>query len=57
MRPEVAKEEAVKKWKRPRTKEVRIILGLSGYYRRFIPQYSVIAAVLTDLTRRTGLSW
>ena len=53
VRPEVAKVEAVKKWKRPRTKkEVRMFLGLSGYYRRFIPQYSVIAAVLTDLTRK-----
>ena len=28
------------------------VLGLSGYDRRFIPQYSVIAAVLTDLTRK-----
>ena len=26
--------------------------GLSGYYQRFIPQYSVIAAVLTYLTRK-----
>ena len=53
VRPEVAKVEAVKKWKRPRTKEeVRMFLELSGYYRRFIPQYSVIAAVLTDLTRK-----
>ena len=53
MRPEVAKVEAVKKWKMPRTKkEVRMFLGLSGYYRRFIPQFSVIAAVLTDLTRK-----
>ena len=33
VRPEVAKVEAVKKWKRPRTKkEVRMFLGLSGYY-------------------------
>ena len=33
-------------------KDVRMFLGLSGYYRRFIPHYSVIAAVLTDLTRK-----
>ena len=53
VRPEVAQVEAVKKWKRPRTKkEVRMSLGLSGYYRRFIPQYSVIVAVLTHLTRK-----
>ena len=53
VRPELAKVEEVKKWKRPRTKkEVRMFWGLSGYYRSFIPQYSVIAAVLTDLTRK-----
>ena len=47
--------EVVKKWKRPRMKkEVRIFWGLNGYYQRFIPQYSVIAAVLTDLTRKDG---
>ena len=33
---------------------MRIFGGLSGYYQRFIPQYSVIAAVLTDLTRKDG---
>ncbi len=31
--------------------ETRLFLGLSGYYRRFIPDYASIAAPLSDLTR------
>jgi phospholipid-translocating ATPase len=37
---------------RPATKkDVRAFLGLTGYYRRFIPQYATIAACLSDLTK------
>ena len=37
----------------PRTKkEVRSFLGLSGYYQRFISDYSSTAAPLTDLTQK-----
>ena len=38
----------------PRTqtkKQVRSFLGLVGYYRKFIPNFSERAAVLTDFTR------
>ncbi len=38
---------------RPSTKtQVRAFLGLAGYYRCFIPNFSSLAAPLTDLTRK-----
>ncbi|GFW22022.1 retrovirus-related Pol polyprotein from transposon 17.6 [Trichonephila clavipes] len=41
--------------------QVRAFLGLSGYYRRYIPEFSVIAAPLTDLlegrNRKSTVDW
>ena len=55
VRPESTKIDAVSKFPRPETKkEVRAFLGLSGYYRRFIANYSTIALPLTDLTKKTA---
>ncbi|GJY20042.1 putative reverse transcriptase domain-containing protein [Tanacetum coccineum] len=49
-----SKIEAVKKWKAPRTlSKVRSFLGLVGYYRRFIENFSKIAKPLTILTQKT----
>ncbi|GJR70383.1 putative reverse transcriptase domain-containing protein [Tanacetum coccineum] len=49
-----SKIEAVKNWKAPRTStEVRSFLGLAGYYRRFIENFSKIAKSLTILTQKT----
>ncbi|GJU73112.1 putative nucleotidyltransferase, ribonuclease H [Tanacetum coccineum] len=49
-----SKIEAVKNWKAPRTPtEVRSFLGLAGYYRRFIEDFSKIAKSLTILTQKS----
>ncbi|GJW90783.1 hypothetical protein Tco_0168336 [Tanacetum coccineum] len=48
-----SKIEAVKSWKSPTTpSEVRVILGLAGYYRHFIKNFSKIAKPLTLLTQK-----
>ena len=57
VRPDPSKVSAVKEFPTPTSKsQVRAFLGLTGYYRRFIPHYAHIAAVLTDLTRKDGLN-
>ncbi|GKA27699.1 reverse transcriptase domain-containing protein [Tanacetum coccineum] len=49
-----SKIEAVKNWEAPRTpSEVRSFLGLAGYYRRFIENFSKIAKSLTILTQKS----
>src|SRR5262249_16886968 len=48
-----SKVQAVLEWKVPTTPtEVRSFLGLAGYYRRFIQDFSSLASPLTHLTRK-----
>ncbi|KAJ0695640.1 putative nucleotidyltransferase, Ribonuclease H [Helianthus annuus] len=48
-----SKIEAIRNWEAPKTPtEVRQFLGLAGYYRRFIENFSKIAQPLTTLTQK-----
>ena len=51
IRPQVSKVDAIRNAQPPSTKKgVRSFLGLVGWYRRFVPNFSSRAAPLTDLT-------
>uniref|UniRef100_A0A9J7WVK0 ribonuclease H n=1 Tax=Cyprinus carpio carpio TaxID=630221 RepID=A0A9J7WVK0_CYPCA len=53
IRPQEKKVAATLSAPRPTTKtQVRAFLGLVGYYRCFIPNFSSLASPLTDLTRK-----
>ncbi|KAA0047372.1 pol protein [Cucumis melo var. makuwa] len=54
-----AKIEVVTSWPRPSiVSEVRSFLGLAGYFRRFVEDFSSIATPLTQLTRkRASFVW
>ena len=54
-----AKIEVVMRWEVPRSPaEIRSFLGLTGYYRRFIRDFSKISVPLTKLTRKgVTFSW
>ncbi|GBG75783.1 hypothetical protein CBR_g21028 [Chara braunii] len=52
IRLEDAKVASTRDWPRPQTvTEVRSFLGMCGYYRNFVKNYSIVASPLTDLTR------
>ena len=47
------KVKAVMSWERPNSIfEIRSFLGFGGYYRRFIEDFSRLAAPMTRLTRK-----
>ena len=57
VQPSPEKVRTIVEWPRPQSvKDVRSFLGLAGFYRRFIKQFSLKARPLTDLTK-DNVSW
>ncbi|UYV76601.1 hypothetical protein LAZ67_14001425, partial [Cordylochernes scorpioides] len=59
IRPDQEKIRAVRDFATPRSlKEVRSFLGLSSYYRRFIPNYAHVAQPLNNLLKKdSAFNW
>ncbi|GBG72943.1 hypothetical protein CBR_g12664 [Chara braunii] len=52
LKPDDAKVASICDWPRPQSViEMRSFLGMTGDYRTFVKNYSIVAAPLTDLTR------
>ena len=55
IRPDKAKTQKILEIKVPQTKkQVRQVLGLLGYYRSFVKDFSTIAQPLSDITRKSS---
>jgi len=57
VRPDPEKVKSIKNFPIPKsTTDVKSFLRLTGYYRKFIPQFSKIAKPLTELLKK-GQKW
>ncbi|KAL0381937.1 UNVERIFIED_CONTAM: Retrovirus-related Pol polyprotein from transposon [Sesamum latifolium] len=59
VQPDPAKVKAILEWEPPKNvSEVRSFLGLTGYYRRFVKDFSVVAKPLINLLKKnTPFNW
>ncbi|KAL0463175.1 UNVERIFIED_CONTAM: Transposon Tf2-12 polyprotein [Sesamum latifolium] len=59
VQPDPAKVRAIPRWEPPKNvSEVRSFLGLAGYYRRFVKDFSVVSKPLTNLLKKnTPFNW
>jgi len=56
VKPDPQKVKAIKDFPTPRnTTDLKSFLGLAGYYRKFIPQFSKIAKPLNDLLKKNQI--
>ena len=52
------KIECIKNWEKPITvKKLRGYMGLTGYYRKYVPNYGVIAKPLTNMLKKGNFIW